>query len=223
MNKRFLSGWIQKLQLRELKQSGFSTAALLLAAVLLLVCGTAFAAKNPLNTIAADGFDVKSGAIKTEPCNEGGNDICSIHDGDYVIYKGYDFDSGVAAPDGNILIASCSCTFAGYTGAPETSNVSAIADGKQPWKVLKLGTLPDAPVSRDHVWYEGPNFGTALYYELKNDTLYFYGGFHDYYIGMMRVQIFSQSRLFHPQRAHARQDQLPAENLRQTQNTKVAL
>jgi hypothetical protein len=52
MNNRFVAGWIQKLQLRKLKQSGFSAAALLLAAVLLLVYRTAFAAKNPLNTLA---------------------------------------------------------------------------------------------------------------------------------------------------------------------------
>jgi Carbohydrate binding module (family 6) len=110
--------------------------------------------------------------------------------------KGSAIGSAIVLPDGNILIADCACTFAGYTGAPEPSNVSVIVDGKQPWKVLKLGVLPDAPVSREHVWYEGPNFGTALYYESANDTLYFYGGFHDYYIGMMRVQNFMQSKLF---------------------------
>ena len=111
--------------------------------------------------------------------------------------KGNAIGSAIVLPDGNILISSCSCTFAGYTGAPEPSNVSAIVDGKQPWKVLRLGVLPDAPVSREPVWYEGPNFGTAFYYEPENDTLFFYGGFHDYYIGMMRVQHFSQSTLFH--------------------------
>jgi hypothetical protein len=110
--------------------------------------------------------------------------------------KGSAIGSAIVLPDGNILLASCSCTFAGYTGAPEPSNVSAIVDGKKPWKVLKLGILPDAPVSTEQVWYEGPNFGTALYYEPANDTLYFYGGFHDYYIGMMRVEHFSQSKLF---------------------------
>jgi hypothetical protein len=110
--------------------------------------------------------------------------------------KGNAIGSAIVLSDGNILISSCSCTFAGYTGAPEPSNVTAIADGKQPWKILKLATLPDAPVSREQVWYEGPNFGTAFYYEASNDTLFFYGGFHDYYIGMMRVEHFSQSRLF---------------------------
>jgi hypothetical protein len=110
--------------------------------------------------------------------------------------KGNAIGSAIVLPDGNILVASCSCTFAGYTGAPEPSNVSAIVAGKQPWKVLKLGVLPDAPVSRENVWYQGPNFGTAFYYEPENDTLFFYGGFHDYNIGMMRVQHFSKSRMF---------------------------
>jgi hypothetical protein len=110
--------------------------------------------------------------------------------------KGSAIGSAMVLPDGNILLASCSCTDAGYTGAPEPSNISAIVDGRQPWKVLKLGTLPDAPVSREHVWYEGPNFGTALLYDPENDTLFYYGGFHDYHIGVMRVRNFSHSKLF---------------------------
>lgn len=101
--------------------------------------------------------------------------------------------SAFVLPDGNILLASCSCTFEGYTGAPEPSNVSAIVDGNQPWRVLKLGILPDAPVSRENVWYEGPNFGTAFYYDQGMDTLFFFGGFHDYHIGVMRVTNFSAS------------------------------
>jgi len=108
--------------------------------------------------------------------------------------KGNAIGSALPLPDGNILIADCACTFAGYTGAPEPSNVSAIADGKEPWKILKLGTLPDAPVSRENVWYQGPNFGTALYYDPDTDTLFFYGGFHDYRVGMMRVQHFLKSQ-----------------------------
>jgi hypothetical protein len=110
--------------------------------------------------------------------------------------KGSAIGSAFVLPDGNILIADCACTFDGYTGASEPSNVSAIVDGRQPWKILKLGTLPDAPVSRENVWYQGPNFGTAYYYEAANDTLFYYGGFHDYHIGVMRVQNFLQSKLF---------------------------
>ena len=55
--------------------------------------------------------------------------------------------------------------------------------------------LPDAPVSRENAWYQGPNFGTAFYYdEAAKDTLLFYGGFHDYRIGMMRIQHFLHGR-----------------------------
>jgi hypothetical protein len=104
--------------------------------------------------------------------------------------KGTAIGSAYPLPDGNILIAACACTNAGYTGAPEPSNVTAIADGRQPWKILKLGTLPDAPVSRENVWYQGPNFGTALFYDAATDTLLYYGGFHDYRIGLMRIQHF---------------------------------
>ena len=98
--------------------------------------------------------------------------------------------AAVPLPDGNILVGSCSCTNAGYTGAPEPSNVSLIVDGKQPWKLLKVGVLPDVPVSRESVWYEGPNFGTAYFYDDKTDTLFYYGGFHDYNVGVSRVRHF---------------------------------
>ena len=104
--------------------------------------------------------------------------------------KGNAIGAAIPLPDGNILVGSCSCTNAGYTGAPEPSNVSLIVDGKQPWKVLKKGILPDAPVSREGVWYEGPNFGTAYFYDEKSDTLFYYGGFHDYRIGVLRVRNF---------------------------------
>jgi hypothetical protein len=76
---------------------GCQTAAVLLAMLILNPCGKAWAAKNPLDTIVAAGFDVKSGELKTEACSEGGTTLCSVHDGDFVVYKGYDFDSGVAA------------------------------------------------------------------------------------------------------------------------------
>ena len=110
--------------------------------------------------------------------------------GDFWGEKGSAIGSAFALPDGRILISSCSCTNEGYTGAPEPSNISALADGKEPWKLLKLAVLPDAPMSRENVWYQGPNFGTAFYYDKDSDTLFFYGGFHDYYIGMMRVRHF---------------------------------
>ena len=70
--------------------------ALVTIAIIFFGCGNVFAAKNPLNTIVAANFDVKSNGIKTEAYSEGGNNLCSIHAGDYVVYKNYDFDSGVA-------------------------------------------------------------------------------------------------------------------------------
>jgi Carbohydrate binding module (family 6) len=54
-------------------------------------------AKNPLNTIVAENYDAVSGEIKNEVCGEGGYNLCSIHDGNYIVYKDYDFDTGVAA------------------------------------------------------------------------------------------------------------------------------
>ncbi|MBB5351976.1 hypothetical protein HNR46_002217 [Haloferula luteola] len=107
--------------------------------------------------------------------------------------KGNALGSAFVLPDGNILTAICACTFDGYTGASEPSNISAIYDGKEPWKRLRLGTLPDAPVSKEGTWYEGPNFGTAYLYDDQSDTLFFYGGFHDYFVGMMRVRNFLQT------------------------------
>ncbi len=54
------------------------------------------AANNPLASIRAEHYDDKSAGVKMEDCTLGGRDICSIHNGDYVLYKAYDFDSGVA-------------------------------------------------------------------------------------------------------------------------------
>ncbi len=106
--------------------------------------------------------------------------------------KGSAIGSAFALPGGDLLLACCACTNEGYTGAPEPSNVSAIADGREPWKLRRVAVLPDAPVSRENVWYQGPNFGTAYFYDEKSDTLFFYGGFHDYYVGTMRVRNFRQ-------------------------------
>src|SRR4051794_32233218 len=88
-------------------------------AILFMMCLVnqgAFAAKNPLNLIPADSFDAKVGAIKTEVCTEGGRNLSSIHDGNYVVYKGYDFDSGVAA-------------FKGRLAGPHPSDVEIRLDG----------------------------------------------------------------------------------------------
>jgi hypothetical protein len=71
--------------------------ALLLSALFLMSGGKVLAAKNPLNTIEADSFDTKTGAIMTEVCSEGGNNLSSIHNGDCAVYKSFDLDSGVAA------------------------------------------------------------------------------------------------------------------------------
>ena len=101
--------------------------------------------------------------------------------------KGSAIGSAVVLPDGDVLLASCSCTAEGYTGAAEPSNVSVVVDGRRPWVIKRLATLPDAPVSREEVWYQGPNFGTAFVYDPATDTLYYYGGFHDYSIGVMRA------------------------------------
>ena len=75
----------------------FFHLALVFSVMLFIGEDRAHAANNPLSSIKADQFDAKSDGIKTEPSNEGGTDLCSIHDGDYAMYKGFDFDSGVAA------------------------------------------------------------------------------------------------------------------------------
>ncbi len=108
--------------------------------------------------------------------------------------KGTAVGSAIPLPDGNILLAACACTNEGYTGAPEPTNVSVVVDGRRPWRVLRLATLPDAPVSRENVWYQGPNFGTALTYDAASDTLFYYGGFHDNTIGMMRATGFAHGQ-----------------------------
>lgn len=104
--------------------------------------------------------------------------------------KGNAIGSAFPLPDGNILLCDCACTNAGYTGAPEPSNVTAIVSNAEPWKLMLKAVLPVTPVSRENVWYQGPNFGTAFFYDEKQDTLFLYGGFHDYSIGVQRIRHF---------------------------------
>ena len=90
----FLPSPMNRLPLRSIRRGA---AALSLSMAALFGLTTAQAAKNPLNVIEAPSFDGKSGDFKTEPASEGGVTLASIHDGDYAVYKDYDFDSGVAA------------------------------------------------------------------------------------------------------------------------------
>jgi len=52
---------------------------------------------NPLNTVVATANDGVSPDIKSEDCQEGGKNLSSVHNGDFAVYKSFDFDSGVAA------------------------------------------------------------------------------------------------------------------------------
>src|ERR1700744_6492527 len=77
---------------------GWRRLVIVLAALFAVILPdeNAVAANNPLSTINADSFSHKSPGIKTEACDEGGQDLSSIHDGNYVMYEKFDFDSGVA-------------------------------------------------------------------------------------------------------------------------------
>lgn len=107
----------------------------------------ASAANNPLSPIGAVGYSVQSGGIKTELSSEGRQTLASIHDGDYVGYKGFDFDSGVAgftahiaashggaieirldSPTGTLMGR---CAFKNTGGEESWSNVSCKVDHSQ--------------------------------------------------------------------------------------------
>src|ERR1700743_2073003 len=81
----------------ERRSGGFVSMAFVILFCIFVGKVEVSAANNPLNVIRADTFDGKSIGIKTEACSEGGMDVCSIHNGDYLVYKAFDFDSGVAA------------------------------------------------------------------------------------------------------------------------------
>ncbi len=101
---------------------------------------------------------------------------------------------GCAYPmaDGNILIISCTCTASGYTGGGfEATNVTAVLDGRQPWKTLKVSRLPMTPASSTD-WTKGPNMPNSFVYDEADDVLYFFSDFGDKAQGVSRVRNFSK-------------------------------
>lgn len=101
---------------------------------------------------------------------------------------------GCAYPmaDGNILIISCTCTASGYTGGGfEATNVTAVLDGRQPWKTLKVSRLPMTPASASD-WTRGPNMPNSFVYDEADDVLYFFSDFGDKAQGVLRVRNFSK-------------------------------
>jgi arabinoxylan arabinofuranohydrolase len=60
---------------------------------------------NPYDTTQAETICWESG-IKTEPCSEGGIDVDSIHNGDYIKVEGVDFGSGALSFDARVASAA---------------------------------------------------------------------------------------------------------------------
>ncbi len=114
-------------------------------------------------------------------------------------FQGYDWQEmgdaiGCAWPmaDGNILIISCTCTAAGYTGTGyDATGVTAVINGKQPWITLKVSRLPMTP-ALDTSWIKGPNMPNSFVYDSANDILYFFSDFGDQRQGVLRVRNYSQ-------------------------------
>ncbi|MGA2853690.1 MAG: carbohydrate-binding protein, partial [Verrucomicrobiota bacterium] len=47
-----------------------------------------------------------SSGVKTEPCSEGGMDVCNIENGDYIKVKGVDFSSGAKSFEARVASAT---------------------------------------------------------------------------------------------------------------------
>lgn len=60
---------------------------------------------NPYNTTQAETICWSSG-VKTEKCSEGGMDVCSIENGDYIKVKGVDFGSGAKSFEARVASAT---------------------------------------------------------------------------------------------------------------------
>ncbi len=60
---------------------------------------------NPFDTVQAETICWESG-IKTESCSEGGINVNSIHNGDYIKIKGVDFGSGAKSFDARVASAT---------------------------------------------------------------------------------------------------------------------
>jgi arabinoxylan arabinofuranohydrolase len=60
---------------------------------------------NPYDTTQAETICWETG-VKTEPCSEGGIDVDSIHNGDFIKVKGVDFGSGALSFDARVASAT---------------------------------------------------------------------------------------------------------------------
>ncbi|MEM2638048.1 MAG: LamG-like jellyroll fold domain-containing protein [Candidatus Hadarchaeales archaeon] len=92
--------------------------------------------------------------------------------------------------DGNIRVLICASTREGYVGGTEATIAEAIFDGSQPWRLLKVSTLPFIPVyygkapngATGAAWNDGPNFpGQTI---LVDNWLYCYYGANDTNTGL---------------------------------------
>jgi hypothetical protein len=100
---------------------------------------------------------------------------------------------GYPMVNGDILIISCTCTNAGYTGGGfEATGVSAILDGRQPWITRKVSRLPMTPALPGPSWLKGPNMPNSFVYNTDEDALYFFGDFGDAQQGLLRVRNWSR-------------------------------
>ncbi|HEX7653044.1 MAG TPA: carbohydrate-binding protein, partial [Verrucomicrobiae bacterium] len=62
----------------------------------LLVVTQTIAANNPLSSIPATSYSQVQGSVTLESAADGTKNLANIRDGDYAVFRGYDFDSGVA-------------------------------------------------------------------------------------------------------------------------------
>lgn len=71
-------------------------AVFFIASTFSVLTADSLAANNPLSSINAAGYSGQSGGIKTERSDDSKQNLAAIHNGDYAVYKNFDFDSGVA-------------------------------------------------------------------------------------------------------------------------------
>ncbi len=97
---------------------------------------------DPYARVEAETFNAQSG-IETEPCEEGGMDVASIHDGDWVRLRGVDFGEGAESFSARVASAAEGGSIELHLDAPDGTLVGTCAveatGGWQAWSDTSCG------------------------------------------------------------------------------------
>lgn len=118
---------------------------------------------NPYVRVEAETMKAQSG-VETEPCSDGGMDVTSIADGDWVSVRGVDFGAGAKTFSARVASSSAQGAIEVRSGSP-TGTVLATCDvpatgGVQKWQATSCNVSGATGVIKDlYFRFKGGGFG----------------------------------------------------------------